>query len=153
MALTGCASLDRHADVAIPEVKLSDTPPAVQAAIVSAAAGARIQTIHPGQQLDNQVYRVYLAAPEGPRLVVVNEKGSVIDDAVVIPFSEMPTTVQEAARTAVAGRLLVCRKSSSRSPPAYLIDYMIGDDEPVYAIIEENGLIRAVIGYLEEDPD
>lgn len=154
LALTGCASLDRHdEEVVIPEVKLSETPPAVQAAIVSAAAGARIQTINPGQQLGDNVYRAFIAAPGGPRLVTANEQGSVIEDAVVVPFSDLPPAVQEAARTATDGRMGLCRKSTSHSPPAYLIDYLIGDDEPVYAIIEANGFIRAVIGYLEEDAD
>ena len=152
--LTGCASLDRHGEeVAIPEVKLSETPPAVQTTIVSAAAGSRIQAINPGQQLGDSVYRAFIDAPEGPRLVTVNAQGSVIEDAVVVPFSELPPAVQEAARTATDGRLLLCRKSLNHPQPVYLIDYMIGDDEPVYVIIEANGLIRAMIGYLEEDAD
>ena len=154
LALPGCATVDRHEEEgALPEVTLSETPPAVQAAIVSAAAGARIQTISPGQQLEHKVFRTFIDAPGGPRLVAVNEQGAIIEDAVVVPFSELPLAVQTAARTATDGRLLLCRKSSSHSPPTYLIDYLIGDEEPVYAIIQADGFIRAVIGYLEEDAD
>lgn len=154
LALTGCVSVGKYPEeVPLPKVELSETPPAVQAAIVAAAAGARIQTISPGQQLENKVYRTFIDAPNGPRLVTVNDQGAIVEDAVVVPFSELPPAVQEAARTATDGRLLLCRKSSSHPQPVYLIDYMIGDEEPVYAIIEANGFIRAVIGYLEEDPD
>ena len=154
LALPGCATVDRHEkEGALPEVTLAETPPAVQAAIVSAAAGARIQTISPGQQLEHKVFRTFIDAPGGPRLVAVSEQGEVVEDAVVVPFSELPPAVQAAARTATDGRLLLCRKSSSHSPPTYLIDYLIGDEEPVYAIIQADGFIRAVIGYLEEDAD
>lgn len=154
LVLSGCATVGRHEEEeALPEVTLAETPPAVQAAIVSAAAGARIQTISPGQQLEHKVFRTFIDAPGGPRLVAVDEQGAVVEDAVVVPFSELPPAVQAAARTATDGRLLLCRKSSSHSPPTYLIDYLIGDEEPVYAIIQADGFIRAVIGYLEEDAD
>ena len=154
LVLSGCATVGRHEEEgALPEVTLAETPPAVRAAIVSAAAGARIQTISPGQQLEHKVFRTFIDAPGGPRLVAVDEQGAVVEDAVVVPFSELPPAVQAAARTATDGRLLLCRKSSSHSPPTYLIDYLIGDEEPVYAIIQADGFIRAVIGYLEEDAD
>ena len=149
----GCASLERHAEPALPEVKLSETPTPVQAAIVSAAAGAHIQAIRPGQQLADTVYRTYIAAPEGPRIVAVNAEGKIVEDARVIPFSEMPPAVQQAARTACSGVMQLCRKSTTHTPPVYLVDYLIAGDEPSYAIIEKNGFIRAVIGYLPEDPD
>ena len=99
------------------------------------------------------MFHVYLDAPSGPRLLTVDEHGTLLDDAVVIRFSEMPPAVQATARTAVSGQLQVCRKSLIHPQPTYLIDYLIGPDEPVFAIIEANGFVRAVIGYADEDPD
>ncbi len=153
LAGIGCVSSGRHTEARIPTVKMSHTPAAVQATITSVAPGQRIQKINPGHRFAGRVYHIYLDAPEGSRLLTVDEHGTLLDDAVVILFSEMPPAVQAAARTAVSGQLQVCRQSLIRPQPTYLVDYLLGDEELVFAIIEANGFIRAVIGYADEDPD
>jgi len=150
---TGCVSAGKRAEGRIPVVKLSQTPSAVQTAIVSAAQGRRIQKINRVRQLEGPVFRAYICDQGGLRLLTVDSQGTVLDDAVVIPLAEMPPAVQAAARTAVSGQLQVCRISLHRPQPTYLIDYLLGEDEPVFAVIEADGFVRAVIGYAEEDPD
>ena len=56
LVLSGCATVGRHEEEgALPEVTLAETPPAVRAAIVSAAAGARI---HYGRPMLRQQIRL-----------------------------------------------------------------------------------------------
>ncbi len=155
LALSGlaCTSVAPREEGSLPQVTLTKTPPAVRAAIEAAAAGSRIQKINSGHRFEGRVYQVYLAATPGPRLLTVSPTGAILEDGAVIPFSEMPPAVQAAAREAVSAPWQVCRKSLTHPQPRYLIDYLIGKDEPVFAIIEADGFIRAVFGYADDDPD
>jgi len=92
----------------------------------------------------------------------VNTNGEALINARVLPFSDLPQVIQEAARTAVAGRLQVCRQASQRGGPfvfansqsPYVIDYILNEDEPVFALLREtDGWVRASYGYYEDDPD
>ena len=152
LAGTGCRSAGRRAEARIPVVKLSQTPAAVRVAIVSAASGARIEKIIPGQLFEQYVYWAFIATPDGSRRVTVNQDGVIVENAAVIPLAELPPAVQEAARTGVPGDLQVCRKSLDYPQPVYLVDYLLkSTGEPVFAIIHADGLIRAVISYAEDD--
>ena len=62
----------------------------------------------------------------------------------------------------MAGRLQVCRKASQTGVPfvlansqkPYVIDYILDEDEPVFALLREtDGWVRASYGYYEDDPD
>ena len=71
----------------------------------------------------------------------------------VIPFAEMPEAVRNSAQTGVAGKLQTCRKSILSPETMYVIDYLVEEDEPVFALIDGAGVVHAVIGYAEGDPD
>ena len=138
----------------VPGLALADTPAAVQAAMTSAAQGRAIEKVERVMQLEGPEYRAYIAGPLGPQLLTVDENGQTIDNAVVLAFADLPEAVRNSARTAVAGRLQVCRKSLQRTEASYLIDYTLNEEEPVYALIlEAGGLVRAVYGYNESDND
>lgn len=150
---TGCALLHKQTRPLIPLVALSETPPAVRATIVSTAQKRSIHRINRVRQLEGPIFYAYIAGKPDLQLLIVDGQGSIIDNAVAVDFTELPEAVQESAKTGVAGRLQACRKSIHRTEPAYIIDYMLGDNEPVYAMIHSNGFIRAVVGYAEDDPD
>ena len=138
----------------VPGLAFADTPAAVQAAMISVAQGRAVEKIERVMQLEGPEFRAYIAGPLGPQLLTVDGNGQTIDNAVVIAFADLPEAVRNSARTAVAGRLQVCRKSLQRTEASYLIDYTINEEEPVFALIlEAGGLVRAVYGYNESDND
>jgi hypothetical protein len=138
----------------VPGLAFADTPAAVQAAMTSVAQGRAVEKIERVMQFEGPEYRAYIADPLGPQLLTVDGNGQTIDNAVVIAFADLPEAVRNSARTAVAGRLQVCRKSLQRTAASYLIDYTLNEEEPVYALIlEAGGLVRAVYGYNEGDND
>lgn len=150
---TGCASFSHPAGVQIPAVTLAETPTTVRTTILGVASGRRIQKINRVRELEGPVYRAYIADKLGLQLLSVDGAGKILDNAVVIPFDEMPDAVRKSARTGVAGQIQVCRKSILTKEPRYLIDYLIDNDEPVFAVIDGKGLVHAVIGYAEADAD
>ena len=149
----GCATTTKQTVIHIPVITLGATPSPVRGAIVAVAKGRRIEKINCIRQLDGHVYRAYITDKHGPQLLTLDDNGKILDNAVVIPFAEMPEAVRKSAMTGVAGKLETCRKSIHRAQTTYLIDYMLGDDEPVFAIIDATGFVHALVGYAEEDPD
>ena len=138
----------------VPGLAFADTPPVVQAAMAAVAQGRAVEKIERVMQFEGPEYRAYIADPLGPQLLTIDGNGQTIDNAVVIAFADLPEAVRNSARTAVAGRLQVCRKSLQRTEASYLIDYTINEEEPVFALIlEAEGLVRAVYGYNESDND
>jgi hypothetical protein len=138
----------------VPGLAFADAPTAVQAAMTSVAQGRSIEKVERVMQFEGPEYRAYIANPLGPQLLTVDGNGQTIDNAVVIAFADLPEAVRNSARTAVAGRLQVCRKSLQRPEASYLIDYTLNEEEPVFALIlEAGGLVRAVYGYNESDSD
>ena len=134
-------------------VALPETPPAVRAAIVAEANGRPLEKINRVPQLEGPLFRAYISSEAGPQLLTVNERGQVIDNAVVVRFEDLPPVVQASAKTGVTGKVQTCRKSIHRPNLTYVIDYLLGDDEPAYALIEANGFVRGLYGYAEDDPD
>ncbi len=150
---SGCTSLPKQAGMPIPVVTLSQTPAAVHATILAVAHERRIEKINRVGRAEGLLYRAYIADKLGPELLAVDDKGKIVDDAVVIPFDEMPEVVRRSAQTGVAGKLQICRKSIHSTEPMYVIDYLIEEDEPVFALIDGAGVVHAVFGYAEGDPD
>ena len=149
----GCASLPKNAGAPIPVVTLAETPPAVRTTVLAVARGRRIEKINRVGRLEGLLYRAYIADKLGPELLAVDDGGKIVDDAVVIPFAEMPEAVRKSAQTGVAGKLQVCRRSIHSQETMYVIDYLIEEDEPVFALIDAAGVVHAVFGYAEGDPD
>ena len=149
----GCASLPKHAGVPIPVVTLAETPVAVRTTVLAVARGRRIEKINRVGRLEGLLYRAYIADRLGPELLAVDDGGKIVDDAVVIPFAEMPEAVRKSAQTGVAGKLQICRKSIHSPETMYVIDYLVEDDEPVFALIDGAGVVHAVFGYAEGDSD
>jgi hypothetical protein len=150
----GCTSLPKQAGMPIPVVTLSETPAVVHATILAVAHERRIEKINRVGRAEGLLYRAYIADKLGPELLAVDDKGKIVDDAVVLPFDQMPEAVRKATQTAVTGsKLQICRKSIHSPEPMYVIDYLIEEDEPVFALIDGAGVVHAVFGYAEGDPD
>jgi hypothetical protein len=149
----GCAGLPKRDATGISVVTMTEAPAAVHSAIVAVAKGRRIEKINRVRQLEGPVYRAYIADKLGSQLLTLNGHGQILDNAVVIPFADMPAAVRKSAQTGVAGKLETCRKSIVRPQPTYIVDYMLGEDEPAFAIIDATGFVHALVGYAEEDPD
>ena len=152
----GCTSLPKpeHAGMPIPVVTLAETPAVVRTTVLAVARGRRIEKINRVGRAEGLLYRAYIADKLGPELLAVDDKGKIVDDAVVIPFDEMPEAVRKSTQTAVTGsKLQICRKSIHSPEPMYVIDYLIEEDEPVFALIDGAGVVHAVFGYAEGDPD
>jgi hypothetical protein len=149
----GCTSLPKQAGVPIPVVTLAEAPAAVRTTVLAVARGRRIEKINRVGRAEGPLYRAYIADKLGPELLAVDDRGKIVDDAVAIPFAEMPEAVRKSAQTGVAGKLQICRKSIHSAEPMYVIDYLIEEDEPVFALIDGAGVVHAVFGYAEGDPD
>jgi len=121
--------------------------------VLAVACGRRIEKINRVRQLEGPVYRAYITDKLGPQLVTVDDHGKILDNAVVVTFADLPEVVQKSAQTGVVGKLEVCRKSIVRPGLTYVIDYMLGDDEPVFALIDATGFVHSLVGYADEDPD
>jgi hypothetical protein len=143
-------------------ITLAQAPVAVSNAVVAAANGRAVEKINRVSRLEGPQFYVYIADTLGPQLLTVNTNGDVLINASVVPFADLPQVIQDAARTAVAGRLEVCRQASQTGGPfvlansqkPYVIDYMLNEDEPVFALLREtDGWVRASYGYYEDDPD
>ncbi len=143
-------------------VSLADAPPAVSNAVVAVANGRTVERINRVNRFEGPQFYAHIADTLGPQLLTVNTSGEALLNARVVPFVNLPQAVQDAARTAVAGRLEVCRQASqtggpfvlTNSPSPYVIDYTLNDDEPVFALLREtDGWVRASYGYYEDDPD
>ena len=149
----GCASPWTRAVNRIPSVPLDRTPAAVRATITTVAAGRHVERVNCTGELEGPLYRAYITDKLGPQLLTVDSHGTIVDNAVVVRFEDMPEAVRKSAQTAVAGTLTVCRKSIHRPETTYVIDYLVGGNEPVYALIDQTGLVRTAIGYAEGDED
>ena len=151
----GCTSLpkQRQAGVPIPVVTLAETPAPVRATVLTVARGRRVEKINRVGRQEGLLYRAYIADKLGPELLAVDDGGKIVDDAVVVPFAEMPEAVRKSAQTGVAGKLQVCRKSIHSPETMYVIDYLVEEDEPVFALIDAAGVVHACFGYAEGDPD
>ena len=149
----GCTSLPKQAGMPIPVVTLAETPPAVRTTVLAVARGRHIEKINRVGRAEGLLYRAYIADKLGPELLAVDDGGKIVDDAVVIPFAEMPEAVRKSAQTGVAGKLQTCRKSIHSPETMYVIDYLVEGDEPVYALIDAAGVVHACFGYAEGDPD
>ena len=150
---TGCTSLPKPVGMPIPVVTLAETPAVVRTTVLAVARGRRIEKINRVGRLEGLLYRAYIADKLGPELLAVDDGGKIVDDAVVIPFTEMPEAVRNSAQTGVAGKLQTCRKSIHSPETMYVIDYLVEEDEPVFALIDGAGVVHAVFGYAEGDPD
>ena len=143
-------------------ITLAEAPGAVSNAVVAAANGRAVEKINRVHRLEGPQFYAYIADTLGPQLLTVNTNGEALINARVLPFSDLPQVIQEAARAAMAGRLQVCRQASQRGGPfvfansqsPYVIDYILNEDEPVFALLREtDGWVRASYGYYEDDPD
>jgi hypothetical protein len=143
-------------------ITLNETPPAVSNAVVAVAGGRAVEKINRVNRLEGQQFYAYIADTLGPQLLTVNTNGDVLINARVVPFVDLPQVIQDAARKAVAGRLQVCREATQTSGPfafsnsqhPYAVDYILNEDEPVFALLREtDGWVRASYGYYEDDPD
>jgi hypothetical protein len=143
-------------------ITLAETPLAVSNAVVAAAGGRAVEKINRVARFEGPEFYAYIADTLGPQLLTVSPNGDVLINARVVPFADLPQIIQDASRTAVAGRLQVCRRASqtggpfvlSNSQNPYVIDYIINEDEPVFALLREtDGWVRASYGYYEDDPD
>ena len=146
----------------VASITLAEAPGAVSNAVVAAANGRAIEKINRVRRLEGPQFYAYIADTLGPQLVTVNTNGDVLIKASVAPFADLPQVIQQAARAAVAGRLQVCRQASQTGGPfvlansqnPYVIDYILNEDEPVFALLREtDGWVRASYGYYEDDPD
>ena len=153
LAGVGCAGRWERAMNRIPVVSLRQTPTPVCATITAVAAGRHVERVNCTGQLEGPLYRAYITDKLGPQLLTVDSHGTVVDNAVVVHFEDMPEAVRQAARTAVAGTLIVCRKSIHRPETTYVIDYLVGGKEPVFALINEKGFVLTAMGYGEGDED
>jgi hypothetical protein len=143
-------------------ITLAEAPGAVSNTVVAAANGRATEKINRVRRLEGPQFYAYIADTLGPQLLTVNTNGDVLINARVTPFADLPQVIQQAARAAVAGRLQVCRQASqtggpfilANSPNPYVIDYILNEDEPVFALLREtDGWVRATYGYYEDDPD
>jgi hypothetical protein len=135
-------------------VALAEVPSAVSNRVGSVANGRVIEKLERVAQLDGPHFLAWIADTLGPELLIVAENGGWIDQAVVVPFGDLPEVVRTAARSAVSGRLQVCRRSLYRAEATYVVDYIIQEEEPVYALIRgSDGWVRGSYGYLQDDPD
>ncbi len=143
-------------------ITLGEAPAAVSNAVGALAGGRAIEKVNRVNRLEGPQFYVYVADTLGPQLLVLKTNGDLLINARVVPFADLTTNLQAAARTAVAGRLQVCRRagptagpfvlSNSQSP--YVVDYILNEDEPVFALLREtDGWVRASYGYYEDDPD
>jgi hypothetical protein len=141
---------------------LAEAPPAVSNVVVAVAGGRAIERITRVNHSDGPQFYAHIADTLGPQLLTVNTNGTVLINAQVVPFAGLPQAIQDAARTAVAGRLQVCRQASLTGAPfvvansqsPYVIDYILNEEEPVFVLMREtDGLVRACYGYYEGDPD
>jgi hypothetical protein len=153
VTIIGCAAPAKKTGVSIPTISLRATPAEVRSVILAIAEGRRIEKINYVRQPGGPIYRAFINDKAGPQLLTLDCHGKILSNAVIVPFADMPEAVRKAALTGVAGKLEICRKSILPSEPVYFIDYMLGEDEPVFAIIEPSGFVRALVGYAEEDPD
>jgi hypothetical protein len=150
---SGCVGFPNHGKARVPVVALAETPAAVQATVLAAAHGRRVEKVTCIKQLEGPLFRAYITEKPGPQLLTVDGQGGIVDNAVVIPFADMPEAVRNATTTAVAGRLCLCRKSIHRPETTYVVDYLISEKEPVYALIDARGTVLTVIGYAQDDGD
>jgi hypothetical protein len=143
-------------------ITLAQAPGAVSNAVVAAASGRAVEKINRVSRLEGPQFYAYIADTLGPQLLTVNTNGDVLINAKVAPFAVLPQVIQQAARAAVAGRLQVCRQASQMGGPfvlansqsPYVVDYILNEDEPVFALLREtDGWVRATYGYYEDDPD
>jgi hypothetical protein len=143
-------------------ITLAEAPGAVSNAVVAAANGRAIEKINRVRRFEGPQFYAYIADTLGPQLLTVNTNGDVLINASVVPFADLSPVIQAAARTAVAGRLQVCRQASQTGGPfviansqsPYVIDYILNEDEPVFGLLREtDGWVRASYGYYEDDPD
>jgi hypothetical protein len=135
-------------------IALAEAPQAVRTAAATVAAGRAIEKMETVSAFEGPEFRAYIAGPLGPQLLTLDGNGQTLDYAEIVPFAGLPPAVRASAPTAVAGRLQVCRKSLQRVPTAYVIDYIINEKEPVFAVIlEADGLVRASYGYNQDDGD
>src|ERR1035441_1190102 len=143
-------------------ITLAQAPGAVSNAVVAAASGRAVEKINRVSRLEGPQFYAYIADTLGPQLLTVNTNGDVLINAKVAPFADLPQAIQQAARAAVAGRLQVCRQASQMGGPfvlansqsPYVVDYILNEDEPVFALLREtDGWVRATYGYYEDDPD
>ena len=143
-------------------ITLADAPGAVSNAVVAAASGRAIEKINRINHSEGPQFYAYIADPLGPQLLTVNTNGTVLLNARVVPFADLPQAMRDAARAAVAGRLQVCRQASQTGAPfvvansqnPYVIDYVIDEEEPVFVLMRDpDGWVRACYGYYETDPD
>jgi hypothetical protein len=143
-------------------IKLADAPVAVSNAVTAVAGGRAVEKINRVNHLTGAQFYAYVADTLGPQLVVVDGQGSVLINAEVEPFANLSQASQAAVRAAVAGRLQVCRRAGPTAGPfvleasakPFVVDYIIGEEEPVFALIREtDGWVRACYGYLEGDGD
>jgi hypothetical protein len=143
-------------------ITLADAPQAVSNAVAAVASGRAVEKVNRVNHLEGQQFYAYIADTLGAQLLAVNAEGGVLVNASVVPFANLPPSTQAAARTAVAGRLQVCRQASQtgsffvfpESTKPYVIDYIINEDEPVFALIREtDSWVRACYGYFEGDTD
>jgi hypothetical protein len=146
----------------IASVTLSEVPAAVSNAVAGVADGRAVKNINQVNHSDGPQFYTYIADPLGPELLTVSTNGTVLLNARVVPFADLPQAIQDAARRAVAGRLQVCRQASQTGPPfvvansqsPYVIDYILNEEEPVFVLMREtDGWVRACYGYYEGDPD
>jgi hypothetical protein len=146
----------------VASVSLAETPAAVSNAVVGVADGRAVEQINRVNRSGGPHFYAYIADTNGPQLLTLSAGGDVLLNASVVPFADLPQVVQDATRTAVAGRLQVCRQATqvgglfvfTNSQRPYVIDYMLNGDEPVFALLRESdGWIRASYGYYEDDPD
>jgi hypothetical protein len=143
-------------------VSLAEAPAAVSNAVVAVASGRTVEKITRVNHSDGPQFYAHIADALGPQLLTVNSNGTVLLNAQVVPFTSLPQVIQDAARTAVAGRLQVCRQASQTGAPfvvansqsPYVIDYILSEEEPVFVLMREtDGWVRASYGYYEGDPD
>ena len=143
-------------------VPLGEAPSAVSNAVVVAASGRAIEKFNRVNHSEGPQFYAHIADTLGPQLLTVDTNGAVLLNARVVPFAGLPEVIQDAARTAVAGRLQVCRQASQTGAPfvvtnsqsPYVLDYILNEEEPVFVLMRESdGWVRACYGYYETDPD
>ena len=146
----------------VARVTLAETPAAVSNLVVAVANGRAVEQINRVNRFEGPHFYAHIADTNGPQLLTVNASGDVLLNARVVPFANLSPVIQDATRTAVAGRLQVCRQASqtggsfvlSNSQNPYVVDYILNEDEPVFALLRESdGWVRASYGYYESDPD
>jgi len=143
-------------------ITLADAPLSVSNAVVAVANGRAVEKLTRVNHSDGPQFYAHIADTLGPQLLTVNALGAVLLNARVAPFASLPQVIQDAARTAVAGSLQVCRQASQTGAPfvvansqsPYVIDYLLNGEEPVFVLMRESdGWVRACYGYYEGDPD